>query len=132
MIDGVPTKKYKTYLDVDEALMAYGTGNLALEEPCRIRMKKVIDGEEHSRLVDTTIGRVIFNQAIPQDLGMQKRETIDDMFKLEINDVCGKKMLAKIVDAVVWRNSVDFSQPRVSHAQLIRHFSANQSLLSGF
>ncbi|MBE5772949.1 MAG: DNA-directed RNA polymerase subunit beta' [Clostridiales bacterium] len=97
-IDGVKIKRYKTYLDVDEALMAYATGALALEEPCRIRMKKVIEGEEYTRLVDTTIGRVIFNQAIPQDLGMTKRETIDDMFKLEINDVCGKKMLAKIVD----------------------------------
>ena len=88
----------KYFTDVDEALMAYATGELALEAPCHIRMKKVIDGVEHSRIVDTTIGRVIFNQAIPQDMGMQKRETIDDMFKLEIDEVVGKKQLAKIVD----------------------------------
>ena len=87
-----------TFADVDEALMAYGTGDLALEAPCRIRMKKVINGEEHTRLVETTIGRVIFNQAVPQDLGMQKRETIDDMFKLEVNEVVGKKQLGKIID----------------------------------
>ena len=90
------TDKYFT--DVDEALMAYGTGELALEAPCHIRMTKEIDGVKHSRIVDTTIGRVIFNQAIPQDMGLQKRETIDDMFKLEIDEVVGKKQLAKIVD----------------------------------
>ena len=88
----------KYFTDVDEALMAYGTGELALEAPCHIRMTKVINGEKHSRIVDTTIGRVIFNQAIPQDMGMQKRETIDDMFKLEIDEVVGKKQLGKIVD----------------------------------
>ena len=89
----------KYFTDVDEALMAYGTGELALEAPCHIRMTKVINGEKHSRIVDTTIGRVIFNQAIPQDMGMQKRETIDDMFKLEIDEVVGKKQLGKIVDS---------------------------------
>ena len=88
----------KVFTDVDEALMAYATGELALEAPCKIRMKKTVDGEEYTRLVDTTIGRVIFNQAIPQDMGMQKRETVDDMFKLEIDEVVGKKQLAKIVD----------------------------------
>ena len=88
----------KVFTDVDEALMAYATGELALEAPCKIRMKKTINGEEYSRLVETTIGRVIFNQAIPQDMGMQKRETLDDMFKLEIDEVVGKKQLARIVD----------------------------------
>ena len=87
-----------TFADIDEALMAYATGDLALEAPCKIRMKKVIDGEEHSRIIETTIGRVIFNQAIPQDMGMQKRETIDDMFQLEVNEVVGKKQLGKIID----------------------------------
>ena len=61
-------------------------------------MTKEINGEMHSRILDTTIGRMIFNHVIPQDMGMQKRETIDDMFKLEIDEVVGKKQLAKIVD----------------------------------
>ena len=88
----------KTFADVDEALMAYATGELALEAPCRIRMTKLIDGVTHSRIVETTIGRVIFNEAIPQDMGLQKRETVDDMFKFEIDEVVGKKQLNKIVD----------------------------------
>ena len=89
----------KYFTDVDEALMAYATGELALEAPCHIRMTKEIDGVEYTRIVDTTIGRVIFNNAIPQDMGWQKRETIDDMFKLEIDQVVGKKQLGKIVDS---------------------------------
>ncbi len=88
----------KVFTDVDEALMAYSTGDLALEAPCKIRMTREIDGVKHSRLVETTIGRVIFNEAIPQDMGLQKRETVEDMFKLEIDEVVGKKQLAKIVD----------------------------------
>ena len=88
----------KVFADVEEALMAYGTGELALEAPCKIRMTRVIDGETHSRIVETTIGRVIFNEAIPQDMGLQPRNTVDDMFRLEIDEVVGKKQLAKIVD----------------------------------
>ena len=88
----------KYFTDVDEALMAYATGELALQAVCNIRMTKVIDGVEHSRIVKTTIGRVIFNQAIPQDLGRQPRNTVDDMFLLEIDELVGKKQLGKIVD----------------------------------
>ena len=87
----------KIFTDVDEALMAYATGELSLQAKCKIRMKKVIDGQEYTRLVDTTIGRIIFNEAVPQDMA-RPRETIDDMFHLEIEEVVGKKQLARIVD----------------------------------
>ncbi len=87
------------FTDVNEALMAYQTRNLDLEAKCRIRMFRTIDGEERGKLVETTIGRVIFNEAIPQDMGMTSRETEDDMFKLEVDKVVDKKMLGKIVDA---------------------------------
>ena len=88
----------RSFTDVDEAMMAYANGDLHLQDRCRIRMKKVIDGVEHSRMVETTVGRVIFNEAVPQDMGMQPRNTIDDMFKLEVNELCGKKQLGKIID----------------------------------
>ena len=88
----------KLFTDVDEAKMAYDTKELALQAKCKIRMKKVINGKLEQRIVETSIGRVIFNEAIPQDLGRQKRETVDDMFKLEIDEVVGKKQLGKIVD----------------------------------
>ena len=89
----------KIFTDTDEALMAYQTGVLSLQARCHIRMRKYINGEWHSRIVETTIGRVIFNEAIPQDMGTTPRKTIDDMFKLEIDTVVDKKQLGKIVDS---------------------------------
>ncbi|MBR5380724.1 MAG: DNA-directed RNA polymerase subunit beta' [Clostridia bacterium] len=88
----------KCFTDIDEAKMAYDCGELSLQAKCRIRMTRTVDGQEYSRLVETTIGRVIFNEAIPQDLGHQPRNTVDDMFLLEIDEVVGKKQLGKIVD----------------------------------
>ena len=88
----------KYFTDVDEALMAYATGELSLQAKCHIRLTRSWQGEEHQKVVETTIGRVIFNQAIPQDLGTKPRNTLDDMFQLEIDEVVGKKQLGRIVD----------------------------------
>ncbi len=89
----------KFFTDIDEALMAYQTGVLSLQAECYIRMKKTVDGEMRSKIVKTTIGRVIFNQAIPQDLGMASRGEPGDEFKLEVDIVVDKKQLGKIVDS---------------------------------
>ena len=88
----------KYFTDVDEALMAYATGELSLQAKCHIRLTRTWQGEEHQKVVETTIGRVIFNQAIPQDMGTKPRKTLDDMFQLEIDEVVGKKQLGRIVD----------------------------------
>jgi DNA-directed RNA polymerase subunit beta' len=89
----------KIFTDVDEALMAYQTGELSLQAKCRIRLKRVIDGRDDYRIVETTIGRVIFNEAVPQDMGTVARDTGEDMFKLEIDTEVDKKQLGRIVDA---------------------------------
>ncbi|NLD58221.1 MAG: DNA-directed RNA polymerase subunit beta', partial [Clostridiales bacterium] len=88
----------KFFADVDEALMAYSAGELSLQARCHIRLSRTVDGVEHRRIVETTIGRVIFNDAIPQDLGTKPRKTVDDMFLLEVDEVVGKKQLGRIVD----------------------------------
>ncbi len=89
----------KIFADPDEALMAYQTGVLSLQAKCHIRLKRYIDGAWRTKLVETTIGRVIFNDAIPQDMGMTERVTPEDAFKLEIDTVVDKKQLGKIVDS---------------------------------
>ena len=81
----------KYFTDVDEALMAYATGELSLQAKCHIRLTRTWQGEEHQKVVETTIGRVIFNQAIPQDMGTKPRKTLDDMFQLEIDEVVRQK-----------------------------------------
>ena len=95
-------EQYKdcVYRDLDEAMLAYSTGNLPLHAPVRIRYTKEIDGQKVSRIVNTSVGRAIFNQAVPQDIGMVERKTVDDMFKLEVDTRVGKKELGQIISHV--------------------------------
>ncbi len=86
------------FSDIDEALMAYDTGNLSLQARCYIRMKRTFAGKEYDKTVETSIGRLIFNMAIPQDMGGKPRTTPDEMFALEIDEVVGKKQLGKMID----------------------------------
>ena len=101
----------RLFRDQDEATMAYnieGEGHISLQAPIRVRIYREFrtpEGDVQSgyRVIKTTLGRLIFNDAIPQDMGFQKRECLDDMFILEIADwsdqkPAGKKQLAKIVD----------------------------------
>ena len=82
----------------DEAIMAYSLGQITLQSPIKVRIFRTFGGETASRLIDTTLGRLIFNDALPQDLGFVKRECLDDMFKLEVDELVGKKQLSRIVD----------------------------------
>lgn len=86
------------FCDVDEAKMAYANGDIELQSKITVRVKKTFNGVERSKRIETTVGRMIFNEAIPQDLGFTKRETEDDMFLQEINFRVGKSELSKIVD----------------------------------
>ena len=86
------------YKDTDEALMAYANGDLGLHASVWIRMyKENEDGTLRSKRVKTTVGRVIYNQGIPQDLGFVNRTDPEHEFDLEIDFPVIKKNLGKIV-----------------------------------
>ena len=89
----------KAFSSEDEAIMAYQTGEVALQAKVKIRLKREWQGETIYKVCDTSVGRVLFNNAIPQDLGFVERTCADDMFKLEIDSLVKKKDLGKIVDA---------------------------------
>ncbi|MEA4911415.1 MAG: DNA-directed RNA polymerase subunit beta' [Oscillospiraceae bacterium] len=91
----------KAFRDVDEAMMAYADGDVSLHAAVRVRIEKEIGGVVKTKLIDTTVGRLIFNRPIPQDLGFCERSTEDDLFKLEIDVLVGKKQLGKIIDACI-------------------------------
>ena len=91
----------KVFRDVNEALMAYEEGSLQLHALCKIRMTREIEGKTVSRLVETTLGRVIFNNPIPQDLGFVDRSDPENAFKLEADFLVNKKMLGKIIDRCI-------------------------------
>ena len=84
----------KVFTDLDEMLMAYQTGVVGIHAKVKVRMYK--EGDTTGRLVESTVGRFIFNQEIPQDLGFVDRET--DPYSLEVDFLCDKKKLGKIID----------------------------------
>ena len=87
------------FRDEDEMEMAYFNRDVHLHARVKVRKKKIIDGIEHTRLVESTVGRFLFNQVLPQDMGFVRRSTIDDMFKLEVDQQVDKDVLKAIVDS---------------------------------
>lgn len=99
--NGNELKPEKAYRDVNEAVMAYDEGAITLQEPIYIRMTKESEGQTVSKIVETTLGRVIFNMPIPQDLGFVDRSDPENVFKLEVDFLVNKKMLGKIIDKCI-------------------------------
>ncbi len=91
----------KVFRDFDEAIMAYSEGYVTLHALIRVRVSKYVNGKKRSKIIETTVGRIIFNQPIPQDLGFVDRTNEDEMFNLEINFKVGKKQLEKIVSICI-------------------------------
>ena len=89
------------FCDMDEVLMAYDAGVLGLHAQVKVRIEKEIDGVKKKKVISCTPGRLIFNEAIPQDLGFVDRSDESKLFDLEINFVVGKKELGKIIDKCI-------------------------------
>ena len=92
---------YNTYTTVDEAMMAYDEGDIGLHVDIRIRMSKEVNGETVTKLVTTTLGKIIFNNPVPQDLGFIDRTNPDNIFTPEIDILVNKKVLGKIIDKCI-------------------------------
>ncbi len=86
------------FKDYDEAIMAYENGAIGLHSKIKVRIYKEINGEKKSAIIDTTLGRLIFNNPLPQDLGFVDRSIPGNEFKLEIDQVVKKKQLGQIID----------------------------------
>ncbi len=88
----------KAFKDEDEAMMAYQEKVIGLHARIRVRRTMEVNGEMQSRLVETTIGRVIFNHSVPQDLGFVDRSIPENIFLYEIDFKVGKKQLSRIIE----------------------------------
>ncbi|MDR1564926.1 MAG: DNA-directed RNA polymerase subunit beta' [Oscillospiraceae bacterium] len=89
------------YKDFNEVLMAYATGTLSLHARIKVRRSEVIDGELCTGIIETSAGRIIFNQTIPQNLGFVDRSIPENRLKLEVDFLVGKKQLGQIVDKCI-------------------------------
>ena len=98
--DGEPGEG-KVFRDFEEALMAYDAKVVSLHSKIKVRRTLQIGDETVSKIIDTTVGRIIFNQPIPQNLGFVDRSDPDNLFRLEIEFLVGKKQLGKIIDRCI-------------------------------
>ncbi|MDR2047485.1 MAG: DNA-directed RNA polymerase subunit beta' [Clostridiales bacterium] len=90
-------RKFKS---TNEAHMAYEIGEIALQAKITVRKTLMIDGVSVTKNLTTTVGRIIFNENIPQDLGFVPRNTPEQMLDLEVDRFVDKKTLSKIIDLV--------------------------------
>ena len=90
------------FSSTNQALLAYENGVISLHQSIRVHQETVTpDGEAVSGTITTTLGRLIFNEIIPQDLGFVKREKPEDYLLLEVDFHVGKKHLKKILEKVI-------------------------------
>ncbi len=87
----------KVFRDIDEAMMAYETGVVSLHAAIKVRREEDFEGRHIVDIVDTTVGKIIFNRPIPQDLGFVDRSIPGNELKFEIDFLTGKKQLGQII-----------------------------------
>ncbi len=97
----LPREILRSFSNDNEARLAYDEGTLDLHTPIMVRRYATINGEEQHKLVRTTVGRLIFNEGIPQDLGFVDRNDPEEAFEPEVNFIVPKKQLGRIVDKCI-------------------------------
>ena len=92
----------KYFKSVNEAILAYENQALTLHSRIHVRMSKVnAAGETITGTVESTLGRFIFNEILPQDLGFVDRSDPENFLKLEVDFHVGKKQLKQILEKVI-------------------------------
>ena len=89
----------KYFKDPDEAIMAYENHDVDIHAKIYVRITKEVNGEIKSKKIETSVGRIIFNQGIPQDLGFIDRK--EDPFQYEISFPVVKKTMGQIIERVI-------------------------------
>ena len=97
------------FKDVDEALLAYQNGDLGLHAKIKVRLTKKVDGEEKTKTIVATVGRLIYNEEIPQDLGFVDRTDPEKEFDLEIDFPVMKKNLGTIIAKCIDKHGLNRS-----------------------
>ena len=85
----------KVFSSSEEAVLAYNNHAVGLHAPIKVRVTKIINGLPRTGMIDATVGRLIFNEKIPQDLGFVNRDDPSKAFELEIGDGVLKKPAVK-------------------------------------
>ncbi|MEE0265857.1 MAG: DNA-directed RNA polymerase subunit beta', partial [Acutalibacteraceae bacterium] len=106
--DGEPGEG-KVFRDENEALMAYDSKVITLHSKIKVRRTEIINGETVSAIVDTTVGKIIFNRPIPQDLGFVDRSVPENLLRYEVEFLVGKSALGKIIDKCIRKHGTQIT-----------------------
>ncbi|MCK9251436.1 MAG: DNA-directed RNA polymerase subunit beta' [Clostridiales bacterium] len=91
----------KVFTSVDEAVMAYDAHELGLHTRIKVRVQRQVQGQRQSGLVESTLGRFIFNAIIPQNLGFIDRSKPENQLVLECDFLVSKKELGQIIERCI-------------------------------
>ncbi|MDO4519295.1 MAG: DNA-directed RNA polymerase subunit beta' [Eubacteriales bacterium] len=102
IIDGEEVVRKLTFKDLNEAILAYENKVIKLQTPIKVGICKTMpDGTEKKGFVETTLGRLLFNEILPQDLGFVDRSVEGNELLPEVDFLVGKKQLKKILEKVI-------------------------------
>ena len=116
----------KYFKDPEEAIMAYENHDVGIHAKIFVRVSKEIDGEIKTKKIETSVGRIIFNQGIPQDLGFIDRK--EDPFQYEINFPVMKKSMGTIIERVIRKHGLTESAEVIDY---IKELGFKESTLAG-
>ncbi|MCD2347434.1 DNA-directed RNA polymerase subunit beta' [Clostridium guangxiense] len=88
----------KAFSSVEEAIMAYQLGEIDVHAKVKVKLSRMVNGKQVVGIITTTVGKIIFNDSIPQDLGFVDRSIPGNELLMEIDFLVGKKNLGKIID----------------------------------
>ncbi|HBM75777.1 MAG TPA: DNA-directed RNA polymerase subunit beta' [Clostridiaceae bacterium] len=88
----------RVFATPDEVIMAYSLKQIGLHAAIKVRVSREYEGKTYTNIIDTTPGKIIFNESIPQDLGFVDRSIPENVCKMEIDFLVDKKNLGKIID----------------------------------
>ncbi len=123
-------KPLPCFRDANEAVMAYNEGVVGLHAPIRLRVSKIIDGVERKAVINTTVGRIIYNEPIPQDLGYVDRSDPEHMFDHEIGFQVGKKQLGNIIDRCIKKYGFTISAEVLDNVKALGYKYSTKSALT--
>ncbi|HHU83914.1 MAG TPA: DNA-directed RNA polymerase subunit beta' [Clostridiales bacterium] len=121
-------KPQKFFSSEDEAVMAHEQGELDIHDVINVRRFAEIDGVMCDKIIKTTLGKIIFNRNIPQNLGFVDRNNPENAFDLEVDFLVSKKLLGQIIDRSITINGTKITSKMLDD---IKSLGFRYSTLSG-
>ena len=118
------------FSSMDEAIASYADGNIGLHAPILVRMGREVGGKMEYRLIKATVGRLIYNEPIPQDLGFVNRNDPEHAFDLEVDFLVGKKQLGKIIDKCIRRHGFTIATEMLDKIKALGYKFATKGAIS--